>query len=482
MARRKRKSKRNKYVSRILFALGCGCGLFLLLLLGGGGASFYWFYWKDRPPTRPSSPAGELAAALDKSEPDWTFDRTIAKWRDGPILGRNGADVVKDVAASLPNDWSDPIQPLLARGMARNPGLTPQLRTTLEPHKAAVSKARQFANLPQGRFTVEIKTNPLSTPLTHLNDVRKVAALLQAMALRDAIDNNPDDAIASIQGIVNSSRYPKSEPFAISHLVQSALISVAIDTLEDVLHHQGQKEPGDASLASLQTLLLEEGNDLRTLDTLRSERATMFHLLEQLRTKKLTISDIAKDENLPAPAAMDQPAAQQAESGQEYLLTKMNEAIEIAKLPSQDQHARFMQWEDGLRRNMDEIRMSPRKEGLLGALLIPAITKMHRADLYRCAKLRTAATALAVERYRRANKAWPADLAKLVPKYLSRIPIDPYNGKPLQYKSYPEGVAVISVGLRMHPLPPAFGWMDERGHEAVVALRLWQRNLRKLPA
>jgi hypothetical protein len=478
MAKSKSKSKNKKLAKRIVYTLGCGCGLFFLSMLAGGGFAGYWFYWKDLPPSRPNTPAGELARVLDKNEPDWTLDALVAKWRGKPI-DKNGADVVREVNGLFPKDWSNEIQPLLETGMARNPGLSARLRPTLDQHRAAVSKARQFANLPDGRFNVEIKTNPLATPVPHLTDVRKTAILLKAMALRDAIDDNPNDAILSVQGIVQLSRYPKEEPFAISHLVHCAVVSIAALTLEDVFRHQGTKEPSEKTLADLQTLLLDEGSESRLSHTLRCERATMYQVLDRLRTKKLTLSDIAKDGNLPPPEGMDQEAHKQADSGQRVLLFRMNQAIEIAQMPSHEQYGRYMTWDNDVRREMGDIKVSDKKEGVLGALLLPAVLKIHDVEMRRCAKLRTTATGIAVERYRRANKSWPKDLASLVPKFLPSVPIDPYNGKPLTWKTYGEGVAIISWGVR--GIGPAdFANWNEHDHGS-VAFRLWHRHLRKAP-
>ncbi len=44
-----------------------------------------------------------------------------------------------------------------------------------------------------------------------------------------------------------------------------------------------------------------------------------------------------------------------------------------------------------------------------------------------------ALTALAAEAYRRDHGAWPASLSHLVPAYLPRVPLDPFDGAPLRY-------------------------------------------------
>ena len=66
------------------------------------------------------------------------------------------------------------------------------------------------------------------------------------------------------------------------------------------------------------------------------------------------------------------------------------------------------------------------------------------ADLV--AQVRTARTALAVERYRLAHGTLPGGLADLVPDYLDGVPEDPFDGRPLRYKKLEKGYVVYSVG------------------------------------
>jgi hypothetical protein len=60
---------------------------------------------------------------------------------------------------------------------------------------------------------------------------------------------------------------------------------------------------------------------------------------------------------------------------------------------------------------------------------------------------RTANAAIAIERYRRANAGLlPPSLETLVPKYLDRVPIDPFSGHEVRYVQDPARVVVYSFG------------------------------------
>jgi hypothetical protein len=64
------------------------------------------------------------------------------------------------------------------------------------------------------------------------------------------------------------------------------------------------------------------------------------------------------------------------------------------------------------------------------------------------ASVRVARTAIAIERYRRANQdALPPTFDALVPAYLPSVPIDPYSGQPIHYEHLANGYQVYSVSF-----------------------------------
>ena len=61
--------------------------------------------------------------------------------------------------------------------------------------------------------------------------------------------------------------------------------------------------------------------------------------------------------------------------------------------------------------------------------------------------LRSADAAAAVERYRDAHGgALPETLDALVPAVLDRVPIDPFTGAPVKWKTSPAGYTIYSIG------------------------------------
>jgi len=54
--------------------------------------------------------------------------------------------------------------------------------------------------------------------------------------------------------------------------------------------------------------------------------------------------------------------------------------------------------------------------------------------------------ALAATAYRAANKTYPAKLEELIPKYIDRIPTDPFDGKPIKMEPVAGGLDLYSIG------------------------------------
>jgi hypothetical protein len=82
----------------------------------------------------------------------------------------------------------------------------------------------------------------------------------------------------------------------------------------------------------------------------------------------------------------------------------------------------------------------------LVAYLTPALGSVSHACAVDRAVCLSTATAFAAERYRRVHGAWPMDAASLVPDFMSRVPEDPWSGKPVLMSADGDGFRIWSVG------------------------------------
>ena len=102
------------------------------------------------------------------------------------------------------------------------------------------------------------------------------------------------------------------------------------------------------------------------------------------------------------------------------------------------------------------------RRNLAGKAWIAILMPIYPNTLYRHFTLkfshRATAILLALKAYKREKGYLPERLSELVPKYLSKIPIDPFDGQPLRYSR--EGQVIYSVGRILRDLgPPPKGFM-----------------------
>jgi hypothetical protein len=172
-------------------------------------------------------------------------------------------------------------------------------------------------------------------------------------------------------------------------------------------------------------------------------------------------------------SAMNLVDAGKARASHAEYLRSLNELVEIARLPPEQQHSRLQRF------SMPQLNLpSPLHllQGMVGHKIV------HRA-LDNLALLRCAVAALAAERYRREHQHWPDGLAALVPRFLREVPTDPYDGAPLRYKRLGDGIVIYALGPNgqddggnnLSRRDPATKGTD-------VGFRLWDAEHRAQPA
>ena len=89
------------------------------------------------------------------------------------------------------------------------------------------------------------------------------------------------------------------------------------------------------------------------------------------------------------------------------------------------------------------LALDPKRTSLAVLYIEPKFTPLATDDAKNRSRLVMARTALAVERWRlRHDGKLPANLGELVPDYLPSLPLDPYDGQPVQFRPLPKGFAI----------------------------------------
>jgi hypothetical protein len=376
-------------------------------------------------------------AEIDNLDPGWRLEDLDAS-RQAIAHRENGARQVLAASELLPAKWFhtpfyyelenfEPPQLLDDR-------LAADVRAVLDKHRPAVRIARSLARSPRGSYPIRWTEDALSTLIPHLDNVRSVNRLLVWDAMLRAHDNDLNEAWASSQAALNTARSIGDEPIMISQLVRLACGQVAVQSMERVLAHGKVSEH---ALARMQQLLEDEAREPFFLRVARAERATLHRVFTCLEEGKITI------DQLPGPPSPKTVAEQISDfftgrTGKRAHVRTLNyltEAVQITKLPPEDQEARFQ-----------KLEVTVDSAPSLARQLLPAFNKMRGAHKRCLAQLRSAFTAIAVERYRVVHGQWPKGLGGLVPVQLQRVPSDPFDGKPLRFRRLKNSIVIYSIG------------------------------------
>jgi len=95
-------------------------------------------------------------------------------------------------------------------------------------------------------------------------------------------------------------------------------------------------------------------------------------------------------------------------------------------------------------RNQHLLSVDKMRANLFSCMLLPGAVRMMQAQLRTQTLGGATLTSLAVERYREEVGHLPPDLQSLVPRFLPKIPHDPYTGQLLGFRLLPQGYVVSS--------------------------------------
>jgi hypothetical protein len=439
----------------------CALVLVPVVLLGGSYAYIY------------------CVGTLDLKEAMAEAERLDGPWRLPDIVSRrailrdeeNSSLVVQSAKQLIPKDWPKwPLPPIQGEQdveferRARNalewslsecppPALLDEvqvvaLRSELKRAQQALQTAHRIAELPKGRYRLSWTGDFVRNPnVGHVQDPRKVTELLSYDARLRAQDKDLDGAMKSGLAALNTARSLGDEPSNISQLVRVACAAMATHAIVRVL---AQGEPSQDVLMAAQRLLAEDAEDPLLLYAARGERAGMDLFMEAVQDGEIKFLEIramlsmrhvlqpTSDSIIPKDALETLQVMGSIRSQRAKLLGFHTQLVEIGKLPKEEQVARST-----------ELEAASDPEGSSAVLDVfgkPGC-KLAAAFIRNCAYERCAAVAMALERYRRDHKDWPSSLQSLAPLYMEKVPLDPFDGNPLRYRRFNEGVVIYSVGV-----------------------------------
>jgi hypothetical protein len=377
----------------------------------------------------------DAVADLDRRDPRWRFAALEADRAKVPD-DENAAPLVVASAKLIP-DAVRRLPTALLRDRLRKGDIDDKPRAEIEEAGAALFEARKLAGFRRGRHAVKWDfNNPLTTPLPHLARSRELVDLLTLDAEVRAHEGDVDGALVSVRAALVTARAVGDEPMLLSQSERLVWDFVSVQALEESLR---RGEASEEKLRAVQSALEGEAAEPVLRTEARADRAGLHALMTALEKGE---PNAARLEALPARAEGAALATTSSRSALEaihlWLLDYTTKFVEITELPPGEQKPRLKAL----------AATAPQSPAGTMPLLAPLfILDLSEACHKGQALLRCAEAAMAAERYRLANKGrWPDKLADLVPKYLSAVPFDPFDGRPLRYARHNDVVVMYSVG------------------------------------
>ena len=369
------------------------------------------------------------------------------QWYPDVPTNENAAFIYTNAFAHIDSNSIPPSLPefLMPR---RGLPLTNELRTlapaALQANRAALELAYQAAALPKSRYPVDFRAGA-DTLLPHLGRLKALARLLDFEAFFKAEAGDAAGAARAVEASLATARSLDNEPALISQLVAISLRTLACQSLERVLC---RTPLSDAQLSNLVRSLAEADATNHIITGLIGDRAQGMEYIRLAQDDVRRLIEISNQNKLEEEKASVPPVNPGPtwkliglfERDRAFYLRAMETNLLIAATPPPACLDMT---------NQTEQIWAECEKGhyLISGLFLPAGSRAVAKDVTCCATLRTAQTALAIERWRAAHAgALPDSLDVLVPAFLPSVPRDPFDGQPLRFKRLPRGYVVYSIG------------------------------------
>ncbi len=198
----------------------------------------------------------------------------------------------------------------------------------------------------------------------------------------------------------------------------------------------------DSQLVKLSFALQESSDQLSLTRALVGDRCIEGDMFQDLRSGKTSLLEMyglaAEDQGRLLLLIPIYKIVGLLDLDHRVYLDAMEQFVKAAQLPS-PQNIDTAQTIDA------RVRQLPQRR-ILSRAFMPSLNLVFVHTSRYEAQFDNARAAVAVERYRLANGKLPGQLTDLVPTFLPSIPSDPFDGKPLRYKTLAKGYVVYSVG------------------------------------
>ena len=319
----------------------------------------------------------------------------------------------------------------------------------LSKYDPVIHQLRKDSARPFSRFPISYNDeNKAAILLPHLAAIKRCAQVVELRAIAELQNGQTEKALADIKLLMRLTESIRTEPFLISQLVRIATWQLALQPIyEGLAEHQwtdAQLVKLNAELAKLdflaayqQSIRGETGFQSGLFDYMRHHRREIFNLF----------ANIYDDNHQSRKGSW---LAEWIPSGWFYQNQLRCARIMIKYyLPAAN-------LKDGTvspavirnaKKSYELETKSTTPYNVIERMLIPAMGNAARKFAQAQASVDLARVAIALERYRLAQGAYPESLDVLAPNFIAKLPHDVIGGQPLHYRRTKDGLFVLySVG------------------------------------
>jgi hypothetical protein len=311
----------------------------------------------------------------------------------------------------------------------------------------------------RSRYPIHLEDGP-ATLLPHLARLKHAVALLSAEGLMHATEGDAEKATQAFLAAGRAAESLSEEPIIISQLVRYAGWAILLPRLERSLclaHFT------DSQLAALQQVVEPAERPRAAARAWAGEQAIHMSVFNEPKMRRMAFRELQGSGwqaggLLMAGSFTLLQVTGIMEKDKAFFCAEMGRELAALELPYPARFAACQQ--------LAAITNQPSRLFVLSRMLLPALGGFHIREADHVARVRVTTAALAVERFRVTHtNALPGNLDQLAPAYCNAVPADPYDGKPLRYKTHGGSYVVYSVGS------------DGRDDGGVV----WESNYLKVP-
>ncbi|MCZ6889074.1 MAG: hypothetical protein O7H39_11315, partial [Gammaproteobacteria bacterium] len=321
----------------------------------------------------------------------------------------------KDLIEKL---WYDPRAPT---GEPLAAELLDAARRYLDEKAAELDGIHEALKLDQGCMNTVWPTPAFTTMLPGLGHLHMVARVLATEQQVAEEDGDQESAALILFEMLHLDDALKHEPSILGTLMRMATRWLALDRIERTVNRRGLHAE---SIRRLEQCLLRMECNINLRKIMMVERAFFLDTMEWIRASRANAAAIGGRvaglssiwSSLPVIPALDTLDT----------LEMFTDLVDCIDKPDVQSIECF--------RSIDSRISTVPWYRIMSFTLVPSFSRATDLWVRHVASTRALRTALACERYRLTTGDWPDNLSKLVPDFLSALPIDPFDGQTIRFE------------------------------------------------